>query len=77
MKTESDSPTPPRLQWVWSDDRHEWNLKHDGRTVATVWDNGYWHTWDHQGIGGENSVEETVKQAKIEAASSAIEQGFI
>lgn len=47
------------------------------RIAATVWDNGVWHTWDHNGVGGENSIEETVAKAKIEAAASAISQGFI
>ena len=47
------------------------------RHVATVWDNGVWHTWDREGSGGENSVEPTVAQAKVEAAASAIAQGFI
>ncbi len=39
------------------------------RNVATVWDNGggtaTWHTWDRNGVGGENDVEheDTPKQA--------------
>ena len=45
--------------------------------VATVWDNGTWHTWDRLGTGGENAAEETVERAKVEAAASAIAQGFI
>ncbi len=47
------------------------------RVVATVWPNGVWSTWDRNGTGGENDSEETVKRAKIEAAASAIAQGFI
>lgn len=47
------------------------------RSAATVWDNGTWHTWDKDGVGGENDVEKTVALAKIEAAASAIAQGFI
>jgi hypothetical protein len=47
------------------------------RRAATVWANGVWHTWDRKGSGGENWREDTVKQAKIEAAASAIAQGFI
>lgn len=46
-----------------------------------VWERGsqraVWHTFDHNGVGGENDVEDTAKQAKIEAAASVIEQGFI
>lgn len=44
---------------------------------ATVWDNGTWHTWDENGVGGENSVEESVEAAKREAFESAMRQGFI
>jgi hypothetical protein len=45
--------------------------------VANVWNNGVWHTWDRNGVGGENSSEESVKKAMIESAASVIEQGFI
>lgn len=27
-----------------------------GRNRATVWPNGVWHTWDTDGIGGENGA---------------------
>jgi len=47
------------------------------RCVATVWKNGTWHTWDREGTGGGNDVEDSPKQARVEAAASAIEQGFI
>ena len=47
------------------------------RVVATVWMNGTWHTWDRNGVGGENNKEKTIKRASVEAAASAIEQGFI
>jgi hypothetical protein len=47
------------------------------KTCATVWDNGTWHTWDRYGVGGENSVEQTVEQAKDEAFCSAVAQGFL
>lgn len=51
------------------------------RTVAIVWEKGkqqaVWHTFDQNGTGGENWVEDTAKQAKVEAAASAIAQGFI
>lgn len=48
-----------------------------GIPVATVYSNGVWCTWDKNGVGGENSREQTVGRAKIEAAASAIAQGFI
>jgi len=53
------------------------------RSAATVWLTGVWHTWDENGVGGENSAEWTragkpdVNRAKIEAAAAAIAQGFI
>lgn len=47
------------------------------RLLANVWANGTWHTWDHNGVGGENDTEENVKKAKVEAAASVIEQGFV
>lgn len=41
--------------WTWersSDDR----ILRDGRgrNRANVWSNGVWHTWDTDGVGGEN-----------------------
>ena len=50
------------------------------RTVATVWSNGTWHTWDRQGCGGWNSVEHNAAplyHVKEIAAGAAILQGFI
>ena len=44
---------------------------------ATVFNNGAWHTWDENGDGGENSKENTIKEAKVEAIASAFHQGFI
>jgi hypothetical protein len=40
-----------------SDENRELNLRVNGRNVATVWRTGTWHTWDHDGCGGENSRE--------------------
>lgn len=67
------------VSWVWHKRRKEWNLMVQGRRygAATVWTNGVWHTWDRSGVGGENSSESTVEKAKIEAAASAIQQGFV
>lgn len=71
--------TSPALEWAKTEGVMEvcWDLRYRGRAVATVWGNGTWHTWDADGVGGENSQELTVAQAKLEAAGSAIEQGFI
>lgn len=38
-----------------------------GTNLATVWPNGVWHTWDANGIGGENAQEASVDDAKREA----------
>lgn len=47
------------------------------RVAAHVYPNGVWHTFDQEGVGGENDSEETVQKAKVEAAASCIAQGFI
>lgn len=44
---------------------------------ATVWDNGTWHTWDANGVGGENACEDDVESAKAWALKCALRQGFI
>ncbi len=70
----------PRLvRWDWCcDGVHSWELsRSDGTVAATVWENGVWHTWDHEGCGGENSSEETVSDAKVEAMLSAFNRGFL
>jgi hypothetical protein len=56
----------------------QWDLlRTDGTPAATVWENGTWHTWDQDGTGGENSSQDTVSNAKMEALLSAINQGFL
>lgn len=70
----------PIARWVTSDGVHKLEVAIPGRKVrhvATVWPNGTWHTWDKWGVGGENSAEDTVAEAKVQAAASAIAQGFI
>jgi len=75
----------PFVRWFKETDptgtRTVWNLKvgrgKHPRIAASVYDNGVWHTFDINGAGGENSVEETVSKARIEAAASAIAQRFI
>lgn len=44
---------------------------------ATVWDNGTWFTWDQDGVGGENSEEDTIHKAMYWATLCALRQGFI
>ncbi len=62
----------------WKRVNEVWRLQvGERRYVATVWDNGTWHTWNRNNCGGENAQEKTVELAKIEAAASAIAQGFI
>lgn len=72
------------LGWHWSDvsphgaRNGEWNLlRLNGKSAATVWPNGVWHTWDEDGVGGENSSAGNVFIALRAAEDSAIEQGFI
>lgn len=68
----------------------EWSLMVGDRCVATVWKNSdcmaTWHTWDRNGCGGENDVEECeprqlvrvdiCRRAMAEAMLSAVRQGF-
>lgn len=77
----------PRVKWISHGhdpvtNKCSWQLmvnrgRGKWRKVADVWSNGTWHTWNQNGEGGENDVELTVERAKVEAAASAIEQGFI
>ncbi len=67
------------VKWV-ENGSGAWELKVKGKkeyTAAVVYPSGVWHTFNKRGVGGENWKEETVRQAKVEAAASAIQQGFI
>jgi len=44
---------------------------------ASVYNNCIWHTWDKDGVGGENSIGSSIEEAKHEAIKSAIKQGFL
>ena len=44
---------------------------------ASVYNNCIWHTWDKDGVGGENSIGSSIAEAKHEAIKSAIKQGFL
>lgn len=72
---------PRIVRWSLSRDEDgdfQWDLlRTDGTSAATVWENGTWHTWDADGVGGENSSQDTVSNAKMEALLSAINQGFL
>ena len=73
-------PLQPVVRWdvKVTADGQVWSLlRRDGTRAATVWDNGVWHTWDADGIGGENSAEASVEIAKAEAVLSALNQGFL
>jgi hypothetical protein len=69
---------PRIVRWSLSRDEDggfQWDLlRTDGTSAATVWENGVWHTWDQDGIGGENSSQDTVSNAQMEALLSAINQ---
>jgi hypothetical protein len=83
MKNTTESPralsASDLFGWFWSPKLKEWNLRkrHNYPSRATVFSNGVWHTWDHNGTGGENSSCETVEEAKMQAQDSASKQGFL
>lgn len=55
----------------------EWRLMSpSGAVAATVWDNGTWHSWDRNGVGGENDVEENVAEAKRQAFAAVAIAGY-
>lgn len=62
--------------WVWDDQEDAWLLKVRGRTVAHVWKNGTWHTWDADGTGGENSAESDFEKAMEQATEAVRRQKF-
>jgi len=67
------------IQWEFVIDKWQLLVRHGRqiRTVATVYPNGTWFTWDKNGTGGENASGATVGEAKVDAAGCAIRQGFI
>lgn len=78
---DADRRCLPRLvRWEFVDEPGElfkWELRRpDGTSAATVWENGVWHTWSPDGSGGENSAQDCVTNAQMEAVLSAINQGF-
>jgi hypothetical protein len=75
------------MHWRWSERKQCWNLKAPFcNTIATVWPDGTWATWDENGIGGENSICQYAEHmefenrhfaAKREAWGSCEKQEFI
>lgn len=58
--------------WVLQDGR--------GRTRANVWGNGIWHTWDEEGIGGENGVCEgprKIQDAMDQVMAAVVRQDWV
>jgi len=72
-------PASDLFGWFWAATHKEWNLrqKNNAPSRATVFPNGVWHTWDHNGVGGENSSAATVDAAKSEAFEAAKRQVFL
>ena len=57
--------------WVLRDGR--------GRNRANVWANGVWHSWDTDGIGGENGVcdgPNRINDARDQAMAAVVRQGW-
>lgn len=63
--------------WSW---QHNWTLHSKaGREIATIWPGreGYsWHTWDANGVGGENSRTTDLDTAAAEVLEAVKRQGF-
>lgn len=63
--------------WSW---QHNWTLHSKaGREIATIWPGheGYsWHTWDANGVGGENSRTSDLDTAAAEVLEAVKRQGF-
>jgi len=67
----------PEGLWQWRHDPECYTLcRLRGQAAATVWTNGTWHTWNLDGIGGENSTEATVDQAMHQALAAVFRQEF-
>ncbi len=47
-----------------------------GRVRATVWSNGTWHSWDEDGVGGENDCCTTLIDAMDQAVAAVVRQGW-
>lgn len=69
-------------KWVPTEDSHGkgWILRDGrGRNRANVWGNGVWHTWDTDGVGGENGGCEgrhAVQDAMDQTMAAVARQGW-
>jgi len=69
-------------KWVPSEDSHGkgWILRDGrGRNRANVWGNGVWHTWDTDGVGGENDVcegRDKIRDAMDQTMAAVARQGW-
>jgi len=80
----SPSPEPgERGDLRWERGRFEgqrcWFLRSSARGTehATVWLSGTWHTWDANGVGGENDEESDPWIAMQEAEAALVRQGWL
>lgn len=72
--------------WRWTQLAHrtpaEWELRDGtGRLRCSVLQSRYgtrftWHTWDTDGVGGENSDAATPEEAKDQAIAAIVRQGW-
>jgi hypothetical protein len=62
-----------RKGWSWIS--AHWKY-HAEAGSANVWPNGTWHTFDTDGVGGENSSETTIPMAMEEAEKAIARQGW-
>jgi hypothetical protein len=65
-----------RVKGMWWAKPADWELFERGKGRASVWLNGTWHTWDKDGVGGENAREESVEAAKAAAEDAIVRQGW-
>lgn len=80
MHDEHKTPEPAR--WISRNDAGEgspgWKLYDEmGRARATVWANGTWHTWNEDGVGGENGTTGDAWYAQHEAVKALVRQGWL
>lgn len=70
--------TPPAgFEWRIADDRQNDELRLGRRVVATLWEHDdcfAWHTWDRDGVGGENAADSTRELAQREAIAALVRQ---
>ena len=71
-----DQTHPSRVRGMHWHQPPDWELSQRGKGRVSVWNNGTWHTWDANGVGGENAREATVEDAKREAENAIVRQGW-